>query len=156
MLQELQTQSHEGQSGVRDPETGRDRKRERERQGSREHGRQGAGAEKARGPRALGKEQAQKGAFSTRAMSGEATETDAGAEAVRAKRETPTPRTGGPPRPEKEQGATATETTQGIAGRGEVWELGSFWGSQERDPKDLGGPSVYEGHREEKPRGNEG
>lgn len=89
-------------------------------------------------------------------LSGETTETDAGAEAVRAKRETPTPRTGGPRRPEKEQGATATETTPGIAGRGEVWELGSFWGSQERDPKDLGGPSVYEGHREEKPRGNEG
>lgn len=61
LLQELQTQSHEGQSGVRDPETGRDRKWERERQGSREHGRQGAGAEKARGPRALGKGTGSKG-----------------------------------------------------------------------------------------------
>lgn len=66
LLQELQTQSHEGRMGVRDPETGKDRKEERERYGSREKGRQGAGAEKARGARALAKEQVQKGAFSTR------------------------------------------------------------------------------------------
>lgn len=61
LLQELQTQSHEGRRGVRDPETGKDRKGERERQGSREQGRQGAGAEKARGPRALGKGAGSKG-----------------------------------------------------------------------------------------------
>lgn len=48
LLQELQTQSHEGRMGVRDPETGKDRKGERERHRSGEKGRQGDGAEKAR------------------------------------------------------------------------------------------------------------
>lgn len=61
LLQELQTQSHEGRMGVRDPETGKDRKGERERHRNREKGRQGAEAEKARGPRALGKKAGSKG-----------------------------------------------------------------------------------------------
>lgn len=47
--------------GVRDPETGKDRKGERERHRNREKGRQGAEAEKARGPRALGKKAGSKG-----------------------------------------------------------------------------------------------
>lgn len=38
LLQELQTQSHEGRMGVRDPETGKDRKGERERHRSGERG----------------------------------------------------------------------------------------------------------------------
>ena len=60
LLQELQTESHEGRMGVRDPETGKDRTRER---GSRsgEKGGQGAGkAEGGCGARAPGRGEASK------------------------------------------------------------------------------------------------
>lgn len=45
LLQELQTQSHEGRMGVRDPETRQRQKRERERQGAERRGDRGSGGE---------------------------------------------------------------------------------------------------------------
>lgn len=60
LLQELQTQSHEGRMGARGPETGRDRKGER---GDREE--TGGWAERRGGQELWAKEQVPKGAFST-------------------------------------------------------------------------------------------
>ena len=122
--------------GVRDPETGKDRKGERERHRSREKGRQGTGAEKARGRgKSPGKGVALKGGLQrkrhrvvtpARQMRGQR-------EAGRAKQGAPTQRNEerGGPRENKER--QRQRTNQGKAGRGaEVWELGSFGGPKER------------------------
>lgn len=61
MLQELQTQSHEGRMGVRYPDTGRDRKGEGETQEQRAGETGGWGRESKRVPRALGKGAGSKG-----------------------------------------------------------------------------------------------
>lgn len=136
LLQELQTQSHEGRRGSetqRPAKTEKGRGRDKGAE-SRETGGRGRGSKGAKSP-------GQKGAGSKRGLqhkslhhkSGEATETEAGVEAGKAKRGTPTPRSGGwAQTPEREQGETATETNQEKAGRGEVWELGSFAGVQRR------------------------
>lgn len=52
--------------GVRDPETGKDRKREREKHRSRKKGRQGSGHRKRGCQESWAKEQAQRGTFSVR------------------------------------------------------------------------------------------
>lgn len=59
LLQELQTQSHEGRRGVRDPETRQRQKRGEGETREQKAGRQGA--EKAKGSRALGKGAGSKG-----------------------------------------------------------------------------------------------
>ena len=107
---------------------GKDRKGERERQGSRKQG--DKGQRKQRGQEPWAKERAQKGAFSTRATEWRGHQDRCGGKGRESKAEDPNPQNWGPQSPEREQGETDTETNQGIAGRGEVWELGSFWGVQ--------------------------
>lgn len=137
LLQELQTQSHEGRMGVRDPETGKDRKGERERHRSREKGRQGTGAEKARGSgKSPGKGVALKGGLQRKRhrVATPARQMRGQREAGRAKQGAPTQRNeerGGP----REQGESDRGQTKGR--QGGALKSGS-WGAlgvPRRDPK---------------------
>lgn len=87
---------------VRDPETGRDRKGKRERHRSREKGRQGTGAEKARrggwagGGKSPGQRSSLKrGSSAQKTSSVDTSQIDVAAETESAKQGTPTQRNGG-------------------------------------------------------------
>lgn len=140
MLQELQTQSHEGRMGVRDPETGKDRKGERERhrsgeRGDRETGRRkrgggwGSGGQDPRQRRSL-----KKGSAAQETSSGDTSKTDVRTGRGReSKAGDPDPGGWGARRPDREQ-RLGDKPRKGREG---VRKSGS-WGASgvpRRDPK---------------------